>query len=173
MFVAIGRLSHQKRPEAFLELKRSWEARKLPAANWVWVGDGDQRMKQALVTGGVHVTGWLSQAETMDRLGGALALVHVARYEGLPVTVLEAMAIGVPVVAADIPALRALEAIDRFRSHEEALIQMRALMDPAHRAARVHRALREVQLRYTSQQQREGLRDIYAAAAAARCSSLS
>ncbi|MDQ0373234.1 glycosyltransferase family 4 protein [Cellulomonas humilata] len=55
---------------------------------------------------GVHVTGWLTDAELRDLVAGARALVLPSIDEGFGLPALEALAAGRPVLAADIPVLR-------------------------------------------------------------------
>jgi glycosyltransferase involved in cell wall biosynthesis len=47
---------------------------------------------------GVEVTGWLPKESGLSVLAGASVYLHTARWEGFPVSLLEAVAIGVPVV---------------------------------------------------------------------------
>jgi glycosyltransferase involved in cell wall biosynthesis len=45
---------------------------------------------------GVEVTGWLPEEEVRARLATATAYVQSSRWEGLPLAVLQAMAVGLP-----------------------------------------------------------------------------
>lgn len=54
----------------------------------------------------VHFTGQISDAELIDWVQHAVALVIPSFYEGFGIPPLEAMAVGCPVAVADIPALR-------------------------------------------------------------------
>ena len=56
---------------------------------------------------GVELTGWLDDAGLDALMRGADVLVHPSLYEGFGLVVLEAMARGVPVAAADATALPA------------------------------------------------------------------
>jgi len=58
--------------------------------------------------GSVRFTGFVSDSERADLLAGADLLVHPARAENFGLAVAEAMAVGLPVVAADAPGPRSL-----------------------------------------------------------------
>ncbi len=67
-------------------------------------GDGDLKTYLALATdlgiaGRVRFTGWLDQPECRRELANAQVLVQPSMYEGLPMSVLEAMAEGLTIVA--------------------------------------------------------------------------
>jgi glycosyltransferase involved in cell wall biosynthesis len=63
-------------------------------------------LAQELRAGGAELRGYVTTQELADLYRGAAALVLPSRYEGFGLPVLEAMACGAPVVAADEPALR-------------------------------------------------------------------
>jgi glycosyltransferase involved in cell wall biosynthesis len=96
----VGRMEAEKDPACFLEMVRL-----LPSVRAVMIGDGALRSKvQRLVnTYGlkdrVAILGFQSRQEVFDLLNRIEILVLTSRWEGLPITVLEAMAVGVPVIA--------------------------------------------------------------------------
>src|SRR5439155_17364884 len=57
------------------------------------------------VRSGVVMTGYVSEADKVALLGGAVALVYPSLYEGFGFPVLEAMACATPVVTSDVSAL--------------------------------------------------------------------
>lgn len=67
---------------------------------------GPAGRESALTGPGIHVTGWLDDAELRSLVAGARALVLPSLDEGFGLPALEALAAGRPVVAADIPVLR-------------------------------------------------------------------
>lgn len=101
-----GRLAKQKGPDFFLELARSVRSVR-PEVEFVWVGDGDSGIRDLLTTGGVEVTGWLPPSEVVERLSAVSLYVHTAEYEGFPLSVLDAAALGVPVAVRATPTVPA------------------------------------------------------------------
>jgi glycosyltransferase involved in cell wall biosynthesis len=103
--VAVGRLGAQKDPGFFSAVVELLRARR-PAVTATWVGDGDDPDARAdLERDGIRVTGWLSSAAAHFTVAGAAAYVHTAAWEGFPIAILEAVELGVPVVAREVPTL--------------------------------------------------------------------
>jgi glycosyltransferase involved in cell wall biosynthesis len=50
----------------------------------------------------VLITGSLTRAETLNKLKNADIFVLTSNYEGFPITILEAMSFGLPVIASDV-----------------------------------------------------------------------
>lgn len=96
-FAHIGRIAPAKAPELFAAVARA-VAEQAPTARGCWLGDGDRNL-----LGGenspVEVSGWLAPDELHARLATASALLFTSRGEGMPMAVLEAQAMGIPVVA--------------------------------------------------------------------------
>lgn len=87
-------------------------ASRLPDLHLELIGDGPDR--SALVARAaslgiaprVSFLGWRPRQETLARIAGAAMLLVPSQHEGFGLTLAEAMALGVPAIASDIPALR-------------------------------------------------------------------
>lgn len=114
----VGRLCPQKDPAFFADAAA--EGRRLmPSSNWFWLGDGDPRDRERLERAGVTVTGWLDHHKVQSMLAQADVYAHCARWEGAPMTLLEAVGLGRPVVARRIPALESLGLPDLVDTPQE------------------------------------------------------
>lgn len=107
LIATVGRVAPQKDPDFFLEVHRAATEAGLQA-DWVWIGDGDERSVAKLRRRGVTVTGWLPREEARARLLCASVYVHTAAWEAGPVSLEEARLAGVPVVARSIASLVSL-----------------------------------------------------------------
>lgn len=101
--VTVGRICRQKDPSFFARV-----ANKLPSARFTWIGDGDSVQADNLRRNGVEVTGWLSAAEVRRRVGEADLYLHTAAWEGAPLSTLEAISEGCPVLARSIESMETL-----------------------------------------------------------------
>jgi glycosyltransferase involved in cell wall biosynthesis len=100
-FVFVGRLSAEKGPRYF------GEAARLAGVTPVFVGDGPERENLGRDFPEAKFLGWRAPAEVRQLLRGARALVFPSVwYEGQPLTVYEALALGTPVIVSDICAGR-------------------------------------------------------------------
>lgn len=100
LIVSVGRVCRQKAPERFAELAARFHIAEIEA-RFVWVGGGDPQGEARLRAAGVHVTGWVSSDEVQRLLGEAAVYVQTSRWEGMPLSVLQALAAGVPCVVTD------------------------------------------------------------------------
>lgn len=99
LVLGLGRLVEQKQPFVFLKTAQELH-RHLPAARFVWVGDGNlagewkEWIARKNLGNVISCVGW--QSRTLPFLLAGDLLLHVAEYEGLPLAIIEAMAAGLP-----------------------------------------------------------------------------
>jgi glycosyltransferase involved in cell wall biosynthesis len=98
--MTLGRLSRQKAPENFAAVARSVRQH-IPEARFIWVGDGEPGYRSVLESAGCEVTGWCNRAAVSDQLSRAHVYLQTSRWEGLPISVIQALAAGVPCVVND------------------------------------------------------------------------
>ncbi|RVW09327.1 glycosyltransferase [Prescottella agglutinans] len=103
--VTVGRISAQKDPSFLAQVVERVDD---PSVDWTWIGDGEAPLKQRLVDAGVTVTGWLPNSEALERMAQADLYFHPARWEGAPMTLLEAVSLGTPVLTRAIATLDGL-----------------------------------------------------------------
>jgi glycosyltransferase involved in cell wall biosynthesis len=102
--LAVGRMTAQKRPMLFLEIASRVLAR-IPEAKFFWIGDGplaaewDARATALGIAPRAQRLGW--REDVTGLLAGGDLLLHTAEYEGLPLAILEAMAVGLPCAVSD------------------------------------------------------------------------
>lgn len=94
-----GRLAAQKAPEVFARI-----AAAIPrdVARFVWIGGGDEDKRAVLEAAEVSVTGWVSRQEAVERMCGLDVYLSTARWEGMPLALIEAQIAGIPAVVSDV-----------------------------------------------------------------------
>jgi glycosyltransferase involved in cell wall biosynthesis len=130
----LGRISPQKGPDFFRRAVELSQASALPL-RWLWIGGGKAADERALREAGAEVTGWVSRSEALGWLATADIYVHTAAWEGLPVSLLEAATLGLPIVARRIPALEPLGLPLLCDSPETLVAALRPLVDERLREA--------------------------------------
>lgn len=101
--VMSGRVYGQKDPEHFARVANLVRAVR-PDIEFRWIGDGEAAWREELERNGVIVTGWVQPDRMATELSQPFVYYHSARYEGFPLSVLDAAAFEHPVVVRDIPA---------------------------------------------------------------------
>ena len=94
-FVTTGRVSYQKNPEMFNEI-----AKKFPEIKFIWVGTGDLEGK--LTSKNIEITGWKNRDELMEILNKSDVFILPSLWEGLPISLLEAMALKKPCIVSNV-----------------------------------------------------------------------
>jgi glycosyltransferase involved in cell wall biosynthesis len=155
----IGRLAPQKDPLFFLEAALTLRAR-FPQLRFVWIGDGDPRLRSALERAGVRVTGWLDPAGIERELAPGTAYLHSASYEGFPLAVLDAAALGLPIVARSIPALEGTPLTTRATA-EGCAAAIELLIEHPEARRRARAASRALRTTMTAEHQSTQLKELY------------
>jgi glycosyltransferase involved in cell wall biosynthesis len=163
--VTVGRACEQKGPTRFAELAARFHYADEPA-RFVWVGAGDAHYEQVLRAAGVEVTGWVSQDEVRAQLARAHVYVQTSHWEGLPLSVLQAMAAGVPCVVTDVVGNR--DAVMHgctgllARDVSSLAVYVKSLLDQPQRANHLgESAQREARQRFHPQRFRHSLLSLY------------
>lgn len=105
--VCVGRLSEQKGHLLLIEAA-ALAAERGADFELVLAGDGElraeieQRIRERGLQGWVRITGWISSAQVREEILAARALVLASFAEGLPVVLMEAMALGRPVLSTSV-----------------------------------------------------------------------
>ena len=93
--VTTGRIAPQKNPDLFNTI-----AQALPEVSFLWVGDGPLRNR--LTAPNIFVTGHVSRNEAIQHVVNAHIYLQTSLWEGMPVSILEAMAARKAIVASNI-----------------------------------------------------------------------
>lgn len=79
-----GRILYQKNPKLFNDI-----AELVPDAKFIWIGEGE--LKTELTANNIQITGWISREEALKTLQNADVFILPSLWEGLPISLLEAM----------------------------------------------------------------------------------
>jgi glycosyltransferase involved in cell wall biosynthesis len=165
--IAMGRIVPQRRPEECARILAALGG----TAEVAWVGGGgpdgpDAPGFRALREAGIEITGWVDRDQAMTRLEGATAYLHWTAWDGQPLSVLEAMARDVVVVASDIDANRELVGGEQVcRDEAGAIALLRAVVTDQEHRERLLESQRARRSSYGAQRMVEAWRELYATAA--------
>ena len=79
-----GRILYQKNPKLFNDI-----ACLVPNAEFIWIGEGE--LKAELKSPNIKISGWISRGEALKILQSADIFILPSLWEGLPISLLEAM----------------------------------------------------------------------------------
>lgn len=124
----VGRLTPQKNPSFFNQL-----AHALPQFNFVWIGDGE--LIDDINAPNIKITGWIkTRQELLENINQLDIYTQVSLWEGLPISILEAMAVKKPLVVSNVVGNRdtVIENSNgfKFNNIEEAIEAILKLEDP-------------------------------------------
>ena len=97
LVVTCARIADLKDPALFADVCRTVRSVR-PDIEFRWIGDGDRRGREMLEHSGVRVTGWVPRDEALRQIAEGCVYLSTSGWEGLPVSVLEAMFLRVPVL---------------------------------------------------------------------------
>jgi glycosyltransferase involved in cell wall biosynthesis len=162
LVIAGGRLVSQRQPEACARIMTKVGG--IAKIRWVGGADGDRRRSglAALTEAGVEVTGWVPREQALEQLRSASVYLHWTATDGLPLSVLEAMALDVPVVASDIPPCRDLLPPEQICGSEaDAAALIRRIVADQGLAGQIRTAQRERRPRYAASRMVERMLALY------------
>lgn len=93
--VTTGRVCYQKNPKLFNKIAIS-----NPDIKFIWVGQGD--LENELIAKNIELTGWKNRDELMQILNNSDIFILPSLWEGLPISLLEAMALKKPCVVSNV-----------------------------------------------------------------------
>jgi len=105
--VMSGRITPQKDPTFFIDVIHLMN--KDNDYKFVWIGDGDKVLAESLKSAGVVMAGWVSRDEHLEIMANSSLCFHCAAWEGNPLSVLDACALGLPTIVRDIEAFSYLD----------------------------------------------------------------
>ncbi len=160
---ATGRTVPQRQPDACARILAA--VKDVAEVQWLGGGGGDRGVagKDALEAAGIPISGWLHQDELLGRMAGATAYLHWTAWDGLPLSVIEAIALDVVVIASDIGPNREILGPSGVRSTEAEAIEAlrRVVADPAY-AEELRAEQRARRGEFSAEQMVGGWRKLYA-----------
>jgi glycosyltransferase involved in cell wall biosynthesis len=96
--ITVGQIRDQKGPLEFAAIARDVK-KKMPNLVFKWIGDGELEAKDALIEAGVEVTGWVTKEQVLQYLLSSTIYLSTAKWEGMPVSLIEAQYAKLPIVA--------------------------------------------------------------------------
>lgn len=91
----VGRICYQKNPKLFNEIAEYFNK-----YDFIWVGDGE--LKNKLTSENIKITGWINRRDVIKELINIDIFIMTSLWEGLSISLLEAMYLGKPVIVSNI-----------------------------------------------------------------------
>ena len=174
IILAIGRVTPQKDPEAFIAIMKRLNAKR-PDARGIWVGSGDagkgflDLVDAAGLRGVISVVAW--QHDVRDYLAAADVFLSTSTFESFGYVTAEALAMHLPVVASDVTGTRDVmrdelrEWLYKRGDHEHASDLIVRLLDEPDNAHEVAALGRKIMLKnFNTERMRMSLVQTYSSA---------
>ena len=113
IFIAVGRIRPQKDPTLFAEIAK--EFNQISTGIFIWIGEGDEALKEELIMAGVKKIPWVRSSEISKYYEQATATIITSKWESGPLTLFESLNSHTPVILRDTKSSR-LYGIDVFSS---------------------------------------------------------
>ncbi len=158
--ISTGRLSYQKNPKLFNEIAE--QLLDEPKVQFIWCGEGESRKE--LKAPNIQTTGWLDKTEVLKKITEADIYLSTSLWEGLPISVLEALSLGKPVILSDCVGNRDLVENNGFlfKRAEEAVRDIRTLLaDQKKRIVMGKRSQRLFEEKYTVEKMAQQYLNMY------------
>ncbi|MDY3738954.1 MAG: glycosyltransferase [Selenomonadaceae bacterium] len=97
IIITAGRITSQKNAKLFNEIASCFIEKN--NIRFVWCGDGED--KHYLTSTNIQVTGWITEEQVQEYIQKADVYLSTSQWEGLPLAVLKAMALGKALVLSD------------------------------------------------------------------------
>lgn len=91
----LGRICYQKNPMFFNQV-----AEAMPDVKFLWIGDGE--LREELKSKNIEITGWADRKTALEKSMTADVFMLTSLWEGLPISLLEAMYMKKPCVVSDV-----------------------------------------------------------------------
>lgn len=91
----LGRICYQKNPKLFNQI-----AEKLPDVKFLWIGDGE--LREELKSKNIEISGWADRKTVLTMAAEGDVFLLTSLWEGLPISLLEAMYMKKPCVVSDV-----------------------------------------------------------------------
>ena len=91
----VGRALYQKNPALFNAI-----AERMPNVHFEWIGDGS--LRHQLQSPNIHIVGWGPREEALEYVANSDIYIMTSRWEGMPLSLLEAMYLRKPCVVTNV-----------------------------------------------------------------------
>lgn len=163
--MSAGRLCYQKAPWRFWDLAASL---KTEFANFVWVGEGEMReeLKRRNSSGDVSIAGWVDRDRLWQEMLLSDIFVMTSLWEGMPLTLIDAQALGLPAIVSDVVGCRdvVIDGVTGYvcKTDGDLLEKTRELIHDVHLRMRMGEAARNMCLkRFSVQRMNSEIKKIY------------